>query len=425
MRVTIAPGPIRGTVTAIPSKSQLHRLLICAALAAEETFLRVGSTRAEDVVATMDCLSALGAAFQRRAEGLWVKPLNRRKLPEECRLPCGESGSTLRFLLPVVCALGASGDFHLKGRLPERPMAPLDRELIDHGARLERPAPDLLRFGGTLTPGTYRLPGHVSSQYITGLLLALPLLGAATSTLHIEGPLESADYVEMTLEAMAQFDVRPEPTGTGYRIPAGSIYRSSGELTVEGDWSNAAFWLCAGAMPGGAVNLEGLQRESRQGDRAILDCLEAMGAGPSWQGASVSLSEGVRRETVIDAAPIPDLIPPLAAVAAVGEGITRIRNAGRLRLKESDRLTGVAETLNALGARVSEEPEGLVIQGVSNLRGGTVQSFGDHRIAMMAAIASAACTEPVTVEGAQAVRKSYPAFWDHLQNMGKTVREVT
>ncbi len=424
MRVKIMPGAVRGEIPAIPSKSQLHRLLICAALGEGETLLRGAFTRAEDILATRRCLEALGAEIWEEGDGLRLRPVRRDRLPQRPLLDCGESGSTLRFLLPVVGALGCGGTFLLAGRLPERPMEDLEGQLLANGCSLSIPEKDRLSIEGRLTPGAYRLPGNVSSQYITGLLLALPLLEGG-SCLTVTGPVESEDYIKMTLRAQAAFGIRHEKAGDTYQITGGGLGASPRQLFAEGDWSNGAFWLCAGAMPGGAVTCRGLLADSPQGDRRVLDCLRDMGAVLGSDGEAVTAREGVRRGIVIDASAIPDLIPPLAAVAAVGEGVTRIKNAGRLRLKESDRLRSVAETLNALGADIREEPEGLLINGVPSLRGGTVDSWGDHRIAMMAAIATAACREPVTIENAQAVSKSYPGFWEDLQNLGKTlIKEV-
>ena len=419
MKVTVSPGAVRGDVYAIPSKSHLHRLLILAALADKQTLLRCGHTQAEDIKATIDCLLALGAVIKRQEDSFAVTPIDRNRLPERpetCILPCMESGSTLRFMLPVVCALGVHGEFHMSGRLPQRPLAPLDEQLTAHGVRLSRPSPEVLRCEGKLIPGEFSLPGNISSQYITGLLLALPLLGSA-SILNVTGPVESEDYIAMTLNAARIFGVVPHISQNRYRIPGGGFV-SPGTAEVEGDWSNAAFWLCAGAMPGGDVRLHGLKRKSTQGDREICAILEQMGAQVEWQGDALRISEGTRRAVEIDARAIPDLVPVLAAVAAVSEGVTIVKNASRLRLKESDRLTATAETLNALGAKVTEEADGLRIEGAPKLQGGTVDAWGDHRIAMMAAVAAAACENPVTITGAQAVNKSYPAFWDELAGLG-------
>lgn len=422
MKVTILPGNIAGSIEIIPSKSQLHRLLICAALSDGETMLCCGQTDAEDVTATINCLTALGAEIRREEAGFLVQPLRWDLLPSACVLPCGESGSTLRFLLPIVCALGIRGEFHLSGRLPERPLAPLDEELCRNGCRLEHPSPDILRCEGKLLPGDYHLPGNVSSQYMTGLLLALPLL-EGDSTLTIRAPIESGAYIAMTLEAVEAFGVTLSGTGNCYNIPGRQAFFSPGTLQVEGDWSNAAFWLCAGAMQGCDIKCHSLNPESLQGDRAVWRVLAEMGAAVSWQDDILSVSEGSRGALELDAAEIPDLIPALSVVAAVSEGVTIIRNASRLRLKESDRLSAIAQTLNTLGAQVLEEPDGLRIQGVPSLKGGAVDAWGDHRIAMMAAVASAACEEPVIISGAQAVKKSYPSFWREFSALGKSVVE--
>ena len=424
MKVTVFPGERRGTLAAIASKSQAHRLLIGAALADRPTrLLHMGNSK--DITATMDCLSALGAVFRREGDQVAVTPLNPAVLPEACRLPCGESGSTLRFLLPVVCALGVTGTFQMEGRLPQRPLSPLDQVMIQHGAELTRPAPHLLKISGKLRPGRYTLPGDISSQYVSGLLFALPLL-EGESTLTVTGSVESADYIAMTLRTQQAYGAAPIQTGWTFAIPGPLPYRSPGALSVEGDWSNAAFWLCAGAMPGGALTVNGLDGESLQGDRQVWDILGRMGAVCTQTADGFSVREGERRAVEIDAAPIPDLVPALAAVAAVSQGTTRVVNAGRLRLKESDRLAAVAQTLHALGAEITETGEGLSIQGLSRLTGGTVDAWGDHRIAMMAAVAAAACQEPVTITGAQAVEKSYPRFWDDLETLGtRVVREET
>ena len=421
MKLTVEPGRIAGDVTILPSKSHLHRLLIVAALAEGETFLRSGHTEAEDVETTIACMRALGAEIERVEGGFQVKPLDRANLPKTAILPCKESGSTLRFLLPVVCALGVQGEFHMAGRLPERPMAPLDAELTQKGIRLWRPSPDVLCCQGQLQGGDFAIPGDISSQYITGLLLALPLL-AEDSRLTVHAPIESEDYIEMTREVLASFGAAPAQTENCYQIRGGTVFQSPGTADAEGDWSNAAFWVVAGAMPGGRIRLRGLNKNSRQGDKAVCDIVEQMGAVVQWEGDAITISEGTRRGVEIDAAAIPDVIPVLTALAAVSEGVTLIRNAARLRLKESDRLTATAETLNTLGADVTELPDGLEIKGVPSLKGGTVDSWGDHRIAMTAGIASAACTEPVTITGAEAVRKSYPQFWDELEQLGKRIR---
>lgn len=420
MSFSIFPSSLRGHLAAIPSKSHLHRLLICAALADGETILRSCQTNAEDITATISCLTALGAKITRRASEMYVQPIDFKKLPESCVLPCFESGSTLRFMLPIVCALGVNGTFQMAGRLPERPLAPLDSELTKHGITLSRPAKNVLCTKGRLISGDYQLPGNVSSQYITGLLFALPLVDGS-STLVVTEPIESEDYITLTLQVLAEFG--QEHNASPYIFSENKKFKSPGMIETEGDWSNAAFWLCAGAMPGGNISLSGLNPNSTQGDKAICDILKQMGAQIEWlPDGTLCVKEGKRRGVEIDARAIPDLVPVLAAVAAVGDGVTVFKNAARLRIKESDRLMATAETLNRLGAKVAEEDDGLTVEGVAQLWGGTCDSFGDHRIAMMAAIASTACENPVNITGADAVNKSYPKFWEDFSKLGKEVK---
>ena len=322
-------------------------------------------------------------------------------LSEKCTADCGESGSTLRFLLPVAAALGIETDFKMHGRLPERPLAPLDSVLIEGGCRISRPERDVLRIQGTLLPGDYSLPGNISSQYITGMLLALTLAGAGS--LEITGKTESAAYIDMTLSAMEIFGARPEKTDVGYRI-TGKKFISPGEIQVEGDWSNAAFWLCAAKIGKMLLELTGLDPFSPQGDRRIVSELAAM--------------EKSTGEYVIDASGIPDLVPAIAAYACLKPGRTRFIHAERLRIKESDRLETVANTLGALGADIRETDDGLIIEGKETLAGGSVSASNDHRIAMMAAIASIGCENCVEIIGAEAVNKSYPAFWSDFNALG-------
>lgn len=387
----ISPSPIGGTIPAIASKSMAHRLLICAALADEPTDV-ICPTTSKDIEATRACLSAI-------KEG---------RTP----LPCGESGSTLRFLLPVVAALGLDTTFYMEGRLPDRPLAPLDEELTKHGVTLEKNGAEL-RICGKLRPGDFVLPGNVSSQYISGLLFALPLLDAP-STLTVTGAVESEPYIHMTLHALRQFGIHIIIEENVYHIPS-AAYKSPGIAYVEGDWSNAAFWLCAGALTG-PVTVTGLDARSLQGDKAVIEILEQFGALCEQHGDSFTVSPAPLHGIEIDAAAIPDLVPILSIVAAKAEGTTRICNAGRLRLKESDRIETVCRLIRDLGGQVEETADGLLIHGGTPLQGGTADSFGDHRIAMAAAIASSICQGPVTVLGAEAVNKSYPHFWDdHAQ----------
>ena len=418
MIVTMKPGPIRGEVFAIPSKSHLHRLLICAALANKNTVISCEHTGAEDIKATVACLEALGAKITKLEDGFDVVPIDRKKLPENCVLPCKESGSTFRFMLPVVCALGVTGEFYMEGRLPERPIAPLDGQLTSKGITLSKPTPTTLRCEGQLEPGSYTLPGNVSSQYISGLLMALPLL-EADSTLEITEDIQSGDYIEITLDVGREFGIQHQLSNQTYTIKGNTEYKSPAHVVADGDWSNGAFWLACGAMPGGDVTLKRMNSNSLQGDRRMADILEQIGANLSWDGDRITVKEKQRNATRIDAGTIPDLIPVISAILSVANGTSVITNASRLRIKESDRLATTASTLNALGAKITELEDGLIIEGVPSLKGGTVDAYIDHRIAMTAAVASLVCTEPVVLTGAQAVNKSYPKLWEDFGKLGK------
>ena len=449
MDVKIFPARLSGVVNAIPSKSQAHRALICAALADKPTRVECNGG-SDDIAATAACLSALGAVIERETGAyvvhpLKVEPLQRDPLERglllrggDCAvsLPCGESGSTFRFLLPIVGALGREAAFIPKGRLPERPLSPLYEELVSHGCKLSPQGAVPFHSGGRLAPGRYSLDSGVSSQFVSGLLFALPLLGE-DSELALTGRTESFPYIDLTLEMLEAFGIKTEFDGRVFSIPGKQTYRSPGALRIEGDWSNAAFWLGAGAIGSGSVTCAGLNLKSRQGDRAIMDILARFGArveGSAFAAVSgaVTVSAAVPgavpggelRGVEIDARDIPDLVPVLAVIAAAARGNTVIRNAGRLRTKESDRLAAISSVLRALGADADETDDGLVIHGGAAFTGGEVLSYGDHRIVMAAAIAAAAAAQPVVIRGAQAVNKSYPGFFDDLRLLGGLVEEI-
>lgn len=414
MDVKIAPVPLAGTLPAIPSKSDAHRALICSALADRPTVLELPQTSA-DIDATCACLEALGAIIARRGDTVTVTPI--RSLPEKALLDCGESGSTLRFLLPVAAALCPSVCFTGHGRLPERPIGELKSAMEAHGVAFSS---EKLPFdtSGLLVGGNYRLPGNVSSQYITGLLLAMPKL-SLPSTLILTTALESAAYVDITLHALRRFGISVNLLSNGYAVPGGQTFSSPGTLAVDGDWSNGAFFLAAGAL-GRPVTLTGLDLDSPQGDKAVLEVLKSFGAEVSVSGGDVTVAPAPLQGITLDVSEIPDLLPILAVVAACASGETRFEGAARLRLKESDRLTATANLLRALGGDAEELPDGLIVRGRA-LTGGTADGCNDHRIVMAAAVAAIRCAGAVTVTGAEAVHKSYPAFFDDYAKLGGDV----
>ena len=411
MNATLTPARLTGRIPAIPSKSDAHRVLICAALGDKPVSFSLPATSA-DIEATIACLQALGSKIEMTGGTCAVTPIG-TPTPSPV-LDCGESGSTLRFLLPVAAALGCDATFLGHGRLPERPIGELLTTLATHGVTATAPALPLT-LHGTLTGGEFALPGDISSQYITGLLLAMPLL-PDPARIRLTSPLQSAGYVDMTARTMARFGVPVTASADGFAT-AGLPYRTPDTLTVEGDWSGAAFWLAAGALSG-PVTVTGLATDSAQGDRGMLPILEAFGAEITQTNEEITVSPAPLTAQEIDMSEIPDLLPPLAVVAAGAVGTTRLYNAGRCRIKECDRIHAMAALLTALGGQVEERAEELIIHGTGRLLGGTVEGMNDHRIVMAAALAATLCREPVTVTDREAVAKSYPAFFEDYQQLG-------
>ena len=381
MDITIHPRPLRGEIQIIPSKSQAHRLLICTAFANNETTLVCPETN-RDIEATVDCLNTLGADIQRTDNGYVIHPIS--VIPNSAILNCHESGSTLRFLLPIAGALGVDATFQMDGRLPHRPLSPLWEEMERMGCTLTRPTQNTIRCHGKLKAGEYIIDGGVSSQFITGLLFATALMDGK-SNITIAGNLESNPYVDMTRQALKLFDA--------------PNFHTPGYVTVEGDWSNGAFFLAANAL-GSELEVLGLDPKSVQGDRAVVELLKQLHIG----------------SPTISAKDIPDLVPILSVVAAAKHGavFTDIR---RLRLKESDRVASIIAMIKKLGGRAEADENTLEIHG-TGLVGGTVDAMNDHRIAMAAAIAATVCKENVTILGAECVRKSYPKFWEEYARLG-------
>ena len=399
-RVRFSPAALRGRVTVPVSKSAAHRAMIASFLAGGPDPLPPGETVCEDLEATRAALAALEAA--RRAGG-------------PAGLDCGESGSTLRFLIPVAAALGIEAGFTGRGRLPQRPLGAYFGLLPAHGVSCESEGGLPLRISGKLTPGVFALPGNVSSQFVTGLLFALPLLGG-DSEIRLLTPLVSAGYAAMTVRTLSQCGVTVLRTASGWQIPGRQKYRPF-RARIERDWSQAAFFLAAGAL-GGCVELAGLRRDSLQGDREAEALLRRFGAELRWRNGVLTAEPGVLRGIEIDAAQIPDLVPALAAAACGANGRTVVKNAARLRLKESDRLAAMAEGLSALGGNVRETADGLVIDGNGRLRGGEASGRGDHRVVMALAAAALIADGGVVVTDAESVRKSYPNFFRDYNRLG-------
>lgn len=420
-------GSLSGQVAAPISKSELHRLLLAAALSSGSTLIS-HCTVSEDILATARVLQAAGAFVEFREDSIFVKGLFSSDLQQNFSSPvscdCSESGSTLRFLIPVFSALGIPAVFSGKGRLAQRPMQPLLDELSAHGAAFSLPRDGLflpLGISQKLQSGVFSFSGNISSQYITGLLFALPLL-RCDSKIILTSPLESKGYVDMSIDTLSKFGIRINPIQNGWEIPGNQQYRTPGHITAQGDWSNAAFWICAGALcPGSQITVTGTDPHSFQGDKAVCGVLKQMGAKLTITETGVTVQHSQLSGTVIDASQIPDIIPILSVAAAVARGETKIIHASRLRIKESDRLHAMYDCLSKIGAEVTELEDGLIIRGKPSLTGGRVSSFGDHRIAMSMAVASLVCKQPVEIEQPLCVSKSYPDFYRAFQSLGGIV----
>ena len=403
MDIRITPKPLSGSVTPPPSKSMAHRLIISAALGSGTGTIR-NVAFSQDIEATLRCMEALGAKWSRQSENVVeIIGIGRPSPDSFSSLPhfdCGESGSTLRFLIPIALAVAGGGVFTGRGRLMERPQKPYF-DLFDEKGISWTQEDGVLTVQGRVTAGEYRLPGNVSSQFFTGLLFALALLDAPSEIISTTA-LESSDYLNMTMDAMRQSGVSVSVSEDGRAFRVTPSPYASFDSTVEADWSQAGFWYAANFLDN-RLQLQSLNPRSSQGDMVISDLY--------WKLARPG-------DTEIDISGCPDLLPPLAVMAAVRSGTTRFTNAARLRIKESDRLATVHSMLTALGGKSEELPEELIVHGVPSLTGGTVDGANDHRIVMAAAIAATACQNPVTILGAQAVNKSYPNFWEEYQRLG-------
>lgn len=411
----------KGSIQAIASKSQAHRHLICSALSGSSNSILIKETSL-DIEATVSCLNSLGASIIKTQTGFDVTPIT--LVNKYAILDCNESGSTFRFMLPITCALHADAIFIMKPGLAKRPITQLYKQLENKGCNMSSEGSVPFITKGQLQPGEFRLPGDISSQYITGLLMALPLLKEQSSIL-LDSKLESSGYVDITIDVLHKYGIKINRIENGYAIPGKQKYISPKQVEIEKDWSNAAFFLCAGALTTYGITVEGLDVDCYQKDKSILEILKRMGAIVEDSSKQITVKRNILIATDIDASEIPDLVPILSLVASVSEGTTKIFNAKRLRIKESDRLQSTCDMLKALGADIEVEDDSLIINGKNMLSGGTIDSCNDHRIAMTAAISSIVCENPVTIKDAQAVNKSYPSFFEDLAIIGGNIETVS
>ncbi len=413
MTVTVFPSRLSGTVPAIASKSFLHRLLICSALSDGET--RIDNvTMSKDISATISAVEGLGKSVSFCDGSLYVRDGFRSDV-----INVNESGSTFRFILPVAATVSNGSFFKVNGSqyLASRPISPLYEQLIAHGAVLSEKGSFPMRIGGKLLSGEYTLPGNISSQFISGLLFALPLCGG-DSRIVVEGKIESKPYIDITIHCLKTFGITVESTDYGYFVRGGQRYVSPGVTECEGDCSNAAFFLAAGAFSDNFTGVSGINLSTSQGDIAVIELLERFGAKKRIENGCVEFRGSKLNAIDVDASDIPDLVPILSLVASVSSGITSVYGASRLRLKESNRLFTISDMLSRLGANITETNDGLRIIGVEKLIGGRVSAHNDHRIAMTAAIASLVSEGEIIIDGFEAINKSYPDFIRDFISLG-------
>lgn len=418
MNVTVSPYEMHGRITAPPSKSASHRNVIAAAMAKGESVIE-NVDMSSDINATIRGCETLGCSVRVESAGrynvLHIK--GGLKIKGGVNINCEESGSTLRFLIPVACTVEGKKIFTGSGRLPERPIDEYINIFENEGIRFEKPQGKSLplKVTGKLSGGEYVLSGNVSSQYISGLMFALPVL-EKDSEITITGKFESKGYADMTADTLRGFGVETDSTENGYIIKGNQEYKPR-SIKVEGDWSQAAF-LIAGAALSGKLTIEGLKADSLQPDRVIVDIMKRMGADIQQFENSIKVRKSALHGIEIDVSQCPDLVPPIAAAAALAEGKTKIYGAARLRIKESDRLKTLWGNLNKLGVRAEESPDSLTIYG-GGIKGGEADSYGDHRITM--ALSILALRAPITITGAESINKSYPGFFEDLKSVGGNV----
>lgn len=411
--VIISPQKLSGTIKAPPSKSDSHRAIICAALSNGISKIKP-IYLSDDIKATINAILSLGAIIELRENEIIVNGQNTFS-KQNITINCLESASTLRFLIPIAAAGGINTIFSGTGNLPARPIGPYLDCLPKFGVDCQSNHGLPLRISGKLQPGSFKIPGNISSQFISGLLLSLPLLND-NSTIKLTTPLESYAYVDMTISTMKKFGVDIEKSDSGYIIP-GNQYYSPCDYFIEGDYSQAAFFIAAGSI-GAPIKITGLRKNSIQGDIKAIEIFKKFGSNIKWEHNNLVITPKNLNGIKIDASQVPDLIPILAVTACFANGTTEIVNASRLRIKECDRLKAISDSLNSLGANIIEKPDGLIIKGINKLKSGTVDSFNDHRITMALSIAAIMANGTIKITNAQSINKSYPSFFYDYNMLG-------
>ena len=411
--IKIYPKKLCGTVSVPPSKSVSHRAIICAALSRGISRIKPVDLSA-DITATIECMKKLGAKISLSGNELTVDGRGIFSV-KNAELDCGESGSTLRFLIPVAAAGGIETSFEGHGKLPQRPIGVYTDCLPEKGVSCITGGGLPLKISGKLKSGLYEVPGNISSQFITGLMLALPL-AEGDSEIRLTTKAQSVGYIDMTMDVMKDFGISIIPKENGWFIPGGQSY-TAGDFTVEGDWSQAAFFMTAAAI-GSEITIDNLRQDSTQGDKACVDVYRRLGADIRVEDNRLIMRPGKLHGIELDASDIPDMVPALSVAAALAEGTTVIRGAERLRIKECDRLAAMCDGLSRLGADIKETDDGLVIKGIGRFHGGFAKGYNDHRVVMSLASASCCCDGEIEISDMESIRKSYPGFFDDMKMLG-------
>lgn len=415
MNIIVKPSELSGNIRAITSKSYVHRALICALISGKKTNIYCNQL-SEDINATANAIKAIGADITYKDSIFTVNPY--KEYNKFCTIDCKESGSTLRFILPIICAFGIKADLIMRGRLSERPMSALTDILEKYGCTINKKE-NILSVSGRLQSGVYEIDGNISSQYITGLIFTLPIL-KGNSEIIVKGDFQSKSYVNLTLGVLNKFGIEIREENNRYSLC--KVNNDSSEIKSEGDWSNGAFWLCAGALSKRGITVTGLDLNSVQGDRKIIDILKDFGAEVSVLPNRITVKKNSLNGITVDASDIPDLVPIISILASFSKGKTVIENIERLRLKESDRVKTTVEMINNLGGKAQGVENSIVIY-YSPLNGGTVNSYNDHRIVMSAAVSSVGSKFDVAIINSDAVNKSYPEFFNDFKSLGGACKE--
>lgn len=416
MDIRIEPSPLCGKIRAISSKSDVHRVLIAAALTKESSLVHF-TTLSDDIAATVSVLNTLGAKITvSGADGDYTAEVHGTKTVNDgAVLDANECGTTARLCLPIAAAKCDSFTLTGKNGLLKRPFSDLCKCMGENGTLCDSETLPI-KASGRLKSGVYSIRGDVSSQYISGLLFALPLL-SGDSEIRLTTPLVSAGYIDMTLETLSRFGIQIEKTACGFAVKGSQTYRAAPDYTAEGDWSNACFWLAAGAL-GGDITVTGLRLSSLQKDKQALEILKKAGADVTVNGDSIRVKTATLADASFNGEDIPDALPILATTLSLAKGESVITGGARLKIKESDRIATTAAMLDALGGDVTPAADGFIVRGVGHFTGGEVDAANDHRIAMCAAVAATVATAPVIIRGAECVNKSYPTFFDDFRKLG-------